>query len=90
MHGYIRVLKSNAHPRQVFLRQPDHGLIDVAQHSRFDGRVFDHFTENAAVATPDDEHTLWVRVGVEGEVGDHFLVAARFQKVFVSRLKRVL
>lgn len=59
----------------MFPRQPSHCLLDIAQNNCFDNRMLYDLTENTAVATADDEHTLWVWVGVECEMDDHFLVA---------------
>lgn len=36
--------------------------------------MLDNLAENAAVATPNDEHLLGIRVRVHGQVSDHLLV----------------
>ena len=77
MYLNIRVLKPNAHSGQVFLGEADDGFVDVAEDGFFDSRVFDDFTEDAAVAAADYEHVFGVGVGVHREVGYHFLVAVR-------------
>ena len=79
MHRHVRVLESNAHARQIFLRQPNHGLVDVAQNRALDGRMLDDLAQNTTIATANDEHTLWIRMGVECQVGNHLLVAADWE-----------
>lgn len=49
-------------------------LVDVAEDDLLDGVVLEHFTDDAAVATTNDEHLLRVRVASQGKVGDHLLV----------------
>ena len=75
MRRDVGVLEPDAHPWQVFFRQTDDGFVNVAQDGGFHGGVFDHFTQDAAVATADDEDGFGVWVRVHGEVCDHFLVA---------------
>lgn len=49
-------------------------LVNVAQGSLLDAVVLNNLTENAAIATANDQDLLGVGVGVHGEVGDHLLV----------------
>ena len=80
--AYVRrdiwVLEAQAHARQVFLREADDGLVDVAEDGMLDCRVLDDFAEDATVTAADDEDGFGVRVGVHGEMGYHFLVAILF------------
>lgn len=72
----IWVLEPNGEAGGVFFGKSDHSFVDVAKDGAFHGRVLDHLTEDATVATADDEDVLRVGVRVHGQVGDHFLVAA--------------
>ena len=49
-------------------------LVNVAKSGLLDGRVLDDLAENTTVTTADNKDLLRVRVGVHGQVGDHFLV----------------
>lgn len=69
------MLKSNAHAGEVFFRQANHRLVNVAEHRRLHGGVFYHLSEDTTIAAADHKDTFWIRVGVESKVGDHFLVA---------------
>jgi hypothetical protein len=69
-----RVLESDSHGGQVFLRKTNDGLIDVAKNSFLDTRVFNNFTKNTTVSPTDNEDLLGIRVRVHGEMGNHFLI----------------
>lgn len=73
--GDFGVLEAYGHAREELLRQSDHRFVNIAEDGRFDGLVFDNFTEDTAVAAADDKDLLWVGMRVHGEMGDHFLVA---------------
>lgn len=49
-------------------------LVNVAEDGLLDALVLDDLAQHTTVTAADDEHTLGVRVGVHGEVGDHLLV----------------
>lgn len=68
------VLEANRHAGQVFLAQPDHGLIDIAQNSLLDALVLDDLAKDTTITASDDQDLLGVGVRVHGEVGDHLLV----------------
>ena len=70
----VRVLEPNRHARQILLREPDDGLVNVTEDGGLHGRVLDDLAEDAAVAAADDEDFAGIGVRVHGEVGDHFLV----------------
>ena len=74
VHTNVRMSESYTHAWEVFLREPNHRFIDIAEHGLLDGGVFDDFAEDAAVAAADDEDALRVGVRVHRQVGDHFLV----------------
>jgi hypothetical protein len=87
--AHIWVLEADGHSGEVFLRETDDGFVDVTEDCRFDGRVFDNFAEDAAVAAADDEDFFGVGVGVHGEVGYHFLVAGGVVSVSYFRVERL-
>lgn len=74
VRGDVWVLEAYAHAWKVFLRETNHGLIDVAEDCSFDCGVFDDFAEHTAITTADNENGFGVGVRVHGEVGNHFLV----------------
>jgi hypothetical protein len=49
-------------------------FIDVAESGFLDGGVLDDFTEDTTVSTTNDEHFLWIGVGIHGKVSNHLLV----------------
>lgn len=49
-------------------------LVNVAENGLLDALVLDNLAQHTAVAAADNQHALGVRVGVQGEVGDHLLV----------------
>jgi len=52
-----------------------HGyLVNVTEGGRLNTVVLDDLAEDTAVAAADDQDLLRVRVGVQGQVGDHLLV----------------
>ena len=68
------VLISDGHSREVFLADPDDGLVDVAQDGLLDGFMLDDLSEDTAVTAANDQDGLGVGVGVHGQVCDHLLI----------------
>ncbi len=59
---------------QIFLAHLDHGRIDLDHGDMFDAHVLGDFTQHAAVATADDQHTLGCTVRQNRHMGEHFVV----------------
>lgn len=47
--------------------------------------MLDYLSQNTAVATANNEHFLWIRVGVHGKVRDHLLIPACPVKLYHGR-----
>jgi hypothetical protein len=50
-------------------------LVDITEDCLLNGVMFDHFAQDASIATPNDKDFLRIRVRIHSEVGDHFLIA---------------
>jgi len=61
---------------EILLAGLDDVAIDVNHGHVFNGVMLAHFTQDATVATADDENALGVLVGMHRNVAKHFLVAA--------------
>mmetsp|Transcript_13993 Transcript_13993/g.22749 ORF Transcript_13993/g.22749 Transcript_13993/m.22749 type:complete len:243 (-) Transcript_13993:386-1114(-) len=71
-----RVVEALGHEGEVLFGDGDDVRVQFANDDFGDGGVFGDFAEDSAVSAADDEDFLGVGVGVEGDVGHHFLVAA--------------
>ena len=71
----VWMLETDTQSWKVLLRESNDGFVDVAEDGVFDGWVFDYLAEDAAVTATDHENVLGIRVGVQRQVGNHFLVA---------------
>mmetsp|Transcript_23864 Transcript_23864/g.40829 ORF Transcript_23864/g.40829 Transcript_23864/m.40829 type:complete len:295 (+) Transcript_23864:981-1865(+) len=74
--GHARIVESAGHEGEVLLGDADDVLVEFANDDFFDGGVTGNFAEDASVASSDDEDFFGVGMGVEGDVGHHFLIAA--------------
>jgi hypothetical protein len=72
--GNLGVLEDGRHVREVLLRDPDDGLVDITERNVLDRVVLEDLSNNSTVTSTDDEDVLGVRVRSHGQVGDHLLV----------------
>jgi hypothetical protein len=77
MDCYSGIVEASGHVRQKRLRDPGHGLVDINKSGGFDARMFEDFSQNATVSSTNDKDVFWIRVRVEGEMGDHLLVTRK-------------
>ena len=68
------MVESLGHLGQVLGRHARHGLVNVTQNSLFNRLVLDNLTQHTTVTTANHKHAPWVRVRVDREVCNHFLV----------------
>ena len=52
----------------------NNSTVDLHHRDLLHGLVLEHFPQHATVATPDNQHTLGVTVGKQGDVGQHFMI----------------
>lgn len=72
--GNLGVLEDGRHVREVLLRDPDDGLVDITEGNVLDRVVLEDLSDDTTVTSTDDENVLGVRVRSHGQVGNHLLV----------------
>jgi hypothetical protein len=56
-------------------REEEVYLVDVAEDDVVDGIVFEHFTDDTAVATAYDQDVLWVWMARKRKMGNDLLIS---------------
>lgn len=75
MHLHLGVLKADAHAGQIFLAEPDHSLVNIAERRLLNTVVLDHFPQHTTIAPANHEHFLRIGVREHAQMCDHLLVA---------------
>mmetsp|Transcript_36910 Transcript_36910/g.80794 ORF Transcript_36910/g.80794 Transcript_36910/m.80794 type:complete len:296 (+) Transcript_36910:2108-2995(+) len=74
MNLHARIIISLGKRREILLGYFDDIGIELADHNLFHSRVLRHFAKDAAVSAANNKYLLGIRMRVQRDVGNHFLV----------------